>query len=443
MMRDIMLTLGLVLSTSSQLRPAGAKIGPGEACLVMWLVLMLAREVGRLGPPLTPVLSRLLTFWIVFALSMCLGTMTGFAIGDVHDPTWFFHDTIAYALVAAVSCLSVVEPGAGSRFRRVAWLLATLGSAWLTLQIAYGWGLVSIGDIDPWSWDRLRGFCENPNQLALSCAVIGLLSLHLAEAASRLSERISALICMSIAIVVGRLTKSDTFVLVLVAAGPIFVALKFRTWLLSFEQRLTLRSASAWIVVLALPVILASVVPLGTSVAIQAEDVAKEMARGTARDVEESARVRIQNWSEALRRGLQSGMLGLGPGPHLEIPSSILAGRRATKNEPKNVQHPQLTFAPNFEAHNTILDLLMQGGLFAVFSVMWLAGTTFLMTCRAKLDGLTTLLCGLAIFSMFHLIVRQPIVWFAIAFCLVAATEAVANSPVTLVSKIRGRKAHA
>jgi hypothetical protein len=38
---------------------------------------------------------------------------------------------------------------------------------------------------------------------------------------------------------------------------------------------------------------------------------------------------------------------------------------------------------------------------------------------RAKLDGLTTLLCGLIIFTIFHLIVRHPIFWLAIAMCLV------------------------
>jgi hypothetical protein len=31
------------------------------------------------------------------------------------------------------------------------------------------------------------------------------------------------------------------------------------------------------------------------------------------------------------------------------------------------------------------------------------------------------LLCGLTIFSIFHLIVRHPAFWFAIAICLAAA----------------------
>jgi hypothetical protein len=45
-------------------------------------------------------------------------------------------------------------------------------------------------------------------------------------------------------------------------------------------------------------------------------------------------------------------------------------------------------------------------------------------TFRAKLDGLTTVLCGLAVFSIFHLIVRHPILWFAVGLSLVGADAA-------------------
>jgi O-antigen ligase len=74
----------------------------------------------------------------------------------------------------------------------------------------------------------------------------------------------------------------------------------------------------------------------------------------------------------------------------------------------------------NFEAHNTLLDIFTQGGLLAVLSLVWLVGATLLLTFRARLDGLTTLLCGLTIFNIFHLFLRHPIFWLAIAMCLVA-----------------------
>ena len=420
MVLDVLLTLGLLLSTASQLRPEGAPVGPGEICLAVWVLLTLFREVGRLGPALTPPLSRLLNFWLVFAVAQCVGTMAAFAIGDSHDSGLFMHDVMAYPLLAAVSCLSV----AGSRLHRVARLLVTLGAAWLALQVAAGWGLVDLGDFDTWEWERFRGLSDNANQLALFCAVLSLLSLHLADAARRLGERIAAVTCMIVAIIVGRLTMSDAFLLVLIAAGPIFIALKLRRWLMSRDRKMPLRSASAWILVLVLPLVMAYAVPLGASAATEFEDFIKGMTKGGGgRDTEEIARLRIHIWNEAMRRGVESGMLGLGPGPHLEIPPSIVAGRRDSTNDPKHVEHPEFGFVPNFEAHNTFLDLFVQGGLIAVLSLGWLVATALVVTQRAELDALTTLLCGLAVFSIFHLIVRHPIFWFAISLCLVAAVD--------------------
>jgi hypothetical protein len=440
MVLDLLFALGLLASTASQLRPAGSPVGPGEVCLASWVLLMLTREAGRLGPPVTGSLRVLLTFWTVFALAMCLGTMTGFAIGDVHDPVWFMHDIFAYGLVAAISCLSVVEPGARSRMHRVAWLTTTLGSAWLGLQVAHGWGLVAIGDIDPWEWDRFRGLTDNANQLALFCTIMSLLALHLAEAADGIGKRVCALLCCVVATIVGRLTKSDAFLLALLAAVPVFVVLKLRTWLLRSERKLNLRTASAWICILAVPAVLAYVVPIGVLNVDQSTRVIEEMTRGGAtNETKENARLRVHIWTAAIWRGIESGALGLGPGPHLEIPQAILASRRESTNEPGHVEHPQFNFAPNFEAHNTLLDLFVQGGLPADAAVVWLFATALVMTCRARLDAMTALLAGMAVFSIFHLIVRHPIAWFAISFCLVRAGDTLRLSTTPRSSPIHAK----
>lgn len=424
MLLDVFLAVGLLASTSSQLRPDGSSIGPGEICLAIWIVLTLAREAGRLGPPITGALFLLVVFWTVFAFAMCVGTMTAYAIGDVHDPIWFVHDIFAYAFVAPISCLTAVEPGAERRLNRVAWLVTILGSGWLALQVAHGWGLISLGDIDPWEWDRFRGFCDNANQLALVCAIMGLLSLHLAEASSSIVPRLLAFVCGTIMIFVGRLTKSDAFLLVLLIAVPGFIVLKLRTWQDHSDQNLNLRSALATVCVLATPVMLAFSIPVGISVGDSGKLAIEEMTRGGATgETEGDLRLRIHLWNEAIRRGLASGTLGLGPGPHLKIPPSIAAGRNSV-NQPSHVEHPEVGLFPNFEAHNTLLDLFVQGGLLAVAAIVWLAAKAFAMTYRVRLDALTALIVGIATFSFFHLIVRHPIVWFAISFCLVTAGNA-------------------
>ncbi len=420
---DLLLAIGILLSTASQLRPSAAPIGPGEVCLVIWIALTIGRQTVQLGTQFTPALSRLVIFWLLFAAAQSIGTLTGFTIGDVHDTSLFMHDVLAYLLLAAISVLCVAGPGAGAHLHRVAWFLVAVGSASLALQLAQAWGWIGAGSLDLWYWDRLRGWSENPNQLALLCAMLGLLSLHLAGVAAGTPARIAAIGTAVLPIYVGRLSKGDAFSLVLVASGPIFIALKLRTWLRSGQPSLTIRSAFVWIAILALPLVFVSAIPFGYSLAVEARGLADDLAKGNERDTEKTAQIRLQTWQNAIDRGVESGMLGLGPGPHLPIPALILEGRQDSSGEPKNVAHPEPNGTPNFEAHDTLLDIFTQGGLLAVLSLVWLVAATFLLTCRVRLDGLTTLLCGLAIFSIFHLIIRYPIFWFAIAICLVAAQD--------------------
>jgi len=194
-----------------------------------------------------------------------------------------------------------------------------------------------------------------------------------------------------------------------------------------------LRSASAWVAIIGFPVLLLSAAPLAYSLATQAEGIAKELSKDNGKDTASEANLRLNSWNDAIERGLESGMLGLGPGPHLQIPAILVAARQ-TENGPKNIEHPEANAAPNFEAHNTILDLFTQGGLIAVLSFVWLSGLAFIVTWKGRLAGLSTLLFGLGVFAIFHLIVRQPLFWFAISLCLVAGLEAAKPAPIRVRS---------
>jgi O-Antigen ligase len=420
-MQDVFLALGLFLSTASQLRAAQSPVGPGEICLVIWIIMMLGQKVIWIDLPLSPAFSRILIFWSIFAVSESLGTLTGYVIGDRHDSSWFIHDIFAYVLVAIVSCLSVVEPRALLRLRRVVWLLILFGSISLAVQLSIALELLDVAGIKPWYWDRFRGWSANPNQLALFCAFLALLALYLIDVSTRVIERIIAFICLILAIWVGRLSKSDTFNLVLIGTSLTFVMLKFRIWLLAREWRLTLRTAFAWIFVLTLPAILASAAPLSYAIIGQTASLAKEMSKDSEGS-EEETQLRFHLWNEALNRGLESGMLGLGPGPHLAIPSAVVASRMS-ETDSDLLRHPEANSFPNFEAHNTLLDLFTQGGLIAVLSVIWISFVALSRTFRAGLEALTTLIVGMAIFSISHLIIRQPLFWFVIALCLVTGSQ--------------------
>jgi hypothetical protein len=422
--QDMLFTLGLLFSMASQLRLAGSSVlGPGELCLALWVLVSIGSQLSRVGPALTPALSRMLIFWGLFAVAESLGTLMGAAIHDEHDTQWFLHDILAYVLLASMSCLSVARPDAAMRLRRTGWLLITLGTASLAIQLGAALGLFGIPGVDPWYWDRLRGFAATPNQLSIVCIALFLLSFHLAETAGSPGKKAAAFVCAILPVYVGWQTHSDTFNLVLVVGGPAYIALKLRKWLFAPEWKMSLRSCFAWIIVFALPLIVVMALPLNSMIADEMTVAAKEMSRESSEATEEAAALRFNLWQQAINRGAEAGLLGLGPGPHLSIPSSIVAARQDSKDQPKNIEHPAPGAVPNFEAHNTILDLFVQGGLLADLSFLWLMASTILIGYRAGLDGLTVLVASLFLFGLFHLIIRQPIFWYGICYCLAASGD--------------------
>ena len=137
------------------------------------------------------------------------------------------------------------------------------------------------------------------------------------------------------------------------------------------------------------------------------EDFAKSLTKDKGGEATaETATLRLQLWDEALDKGARSGSLGLGPGPHLDRPSTV-----------------DQQFLPRpFEAHSTILDLYTQGGLISVLALLWILGSAALSAWGARQDTLVALVASIAVFSAPHLIIRHPIVWFCVTLCLVAGT---------------------
>ena len=147
------------------------------------------------------------------------------------------HDVMAYPLLAAINCLSVVGPHPEARLRRITWLLCGLGTPIIVAQLADAWGLYDLPSVDPMWWDQFRGWSSNPHQLAVLCMVLGFLSLHLAETSTRLGPRMGALACAIIPVYTGRIT-GERFVYAHFCAGrPALLAFKCRTWLFSERGR--------------------------------------------------------------------------------------------------------------------------------------------------------------------------------------------------------------
>ena len=309
------------------------------------------------------------------------------------------------------------------RLRRAACSFVTFGSISLVLQFVQGLGLISIPLIDPWFWERFRGWSASPNQLALFCAVLGLLALHLAETATSRKARLAAVAALALPIVVGRMTGSDTFTLTLLATVPIYLIMKIWSWLRLPAQPRSFRIASVQLVTLTVPVFLGATIPLTMSLGSIFEGLTISLAKDNGKEAVQEADLRLSLWHQALEKGFETGMLGLGPGPHLKIPSSIVSDHTTMAAAAENVVHPPQGVAPDYEAHNTLLDVFVQGGLIAVLSLVWLQAKAFMIAYRARSAGLMALLTGAFVFGTTGLIIRHPIYWFVMGFCLIGHVQ--------------------
>jgi hypothetical protein len=416
-MMDGILALGLLFTTATQLRLQGIPVGPGELGLLLWTAGMAFKTLVLAEPSRTRAVYTLLAFWGAFALALSLGMITALITGEAFEPDLVLHDVMAYGLTAAVGCFCAAVP---SRLRRVGWLLVTICAVSVSLQYLNGIGLFRIPGVDPWYWERFRGWSDNPNQLSFLCLMIVLLAWYLADTAASLSTRLAAILLMAPPLLVGRLSQSDTFMLALAAALPVWIAAKLIVWAHNDRHELSLRASIARLGLVALPVLLLCVAPLVLSRAENVKGFVIGFAKNGGAEAADEANLRMALWRQAIRRGVESGMLGLGPGPHLQIPPTIVAGRVSEGTQPVNLDHPSQNGTANFEAHNTVLDVFTQGGLLAVASFVWLLLRAAKCAYRAQSAGLVAMLAGAAVFMMTGNIARQPIFWFAIVLCLTA-----------------------
>jgi O-Antigen ligase len=407
MMRNAILAAGIVMSSASQIKVPGLPFGFGEILLFAWIGLTVSEMISTGRAAGSPALSRLAFFWTALALLLSLGAIIGYMTTQLFAEH-VIHDAEAYLLVALVTCLAAADPEAPRTLRRCAWLVIGFADLTFIPQIAQGWGILGGFGINPWYFDRFEGWSSNPNQLALYCAAFGPLALHLAATSSNKSGKLIGIASIALIFYVGRLTKSDTYLYTSVLAVFIFATLKTRTWLsLPGASASLARQMAVLFLMASVPLALASA-PFAYANFGNAEAFAKSLTKDKGGEAtEETAALRVFLWTEAVETGMNSASMGLGPGPHL-------VRRPAGRN----------TFIPApFEAHNTALDLYTQGGLLSVAMLIWIVASAAIFALRAKLDALVALIATLAVFSMPHLIIRHPLVWFVVTLCLVTGKE--------------------
>jgi hypothetical protein len=413
MIRDVLLAFGVVMAGATQLSVPGSPFGYGELFLALWIILSIGRILAGGRTEFTYALTKLASFWLVMTVTLAFGTIVAYLTTVIY-PTGLIHDTEAYLLLASITCLAVAEPDADRHLRRSAWWLIAIANTTLAIQVVQGWGWIPQAGVESWFWDRFRGWSENPNQLALYCAIFGTLALHLATTTSNRWGRFLGIASVFFTFYVGRLTKSDAYLYTSILTCLTFLGLRIRTWLKTGGNKASLsRQALLLLLIGSLPLAL-SITPYVLSEASILESFAKSLTKDKGGEATaETAELRLYLWNAALEKGAQSGSLGLGPGPHVDRPPTW------------EKQFDSLTRP--FEAHSTILDLYTQGGFISVLALVWIVSAAIMSAWRAKLDALLALMVSIVIFSMPHLIIRHPIVWFALTLCLVAGTPPVAH----------------
>ncbi|MGX9177913.1 O-antigen ligase family protein [Mesorhizobium sp. BHbdii] len=422
MIRDALLASGIAMGYAAQFGVPGLPVGYTELFLSLWIMLSIGRVVAGGHLEATPALFRLATFWLIMTFTLAVGALVGLLTTAVLDLSAPIHDIMAYLLLASVTCLAAAEPDAARHLRRTAWWLIWIANACFTFQLALGWGWIHQAGVDPWFWDRFMGWSDNPNQLALYCAIFGPLALHLATTTSNPWGRLIGFSSLVLTVYVGRLTKSDSYLLTSVLTGLIFLGLRVRTWLTTGDKGSVSRQVAVLLMVGFLPLAM-SMTPYVLRDISSVENFAKSLSKGRGgEETAETAELRVRLWGNAVYKGVTSASLGLGPGPHVDRPSVVY---RQFLPEP-------------FEAHNTILDLYTQGGLVAVLALFWIVGSAAMSAWRAKLDALFALVVAIVIYGVPHLIIRHPIVWFAVTLCLVAGTPRAVSATSSETSRDLG-----
>lgn len=414
---DALLALSIILTGASGFRISGLPVGPGEACLLIWIGVRGWQELaGRSAPTVGP-LRVLAMFWVALAIAQSAGLLMTMASADLIDWPIVSHDIAAFAVMLLLSTLCVSLPDPRFRFIRIVRYMTIAGGVSLSLQVASAWDLVAVPGIDPWYWDRFRGWADNPNQLSLFCALLVPIALFGAETSQGLRERLAALACASAALTAGLLTKGNSLRLALVVglgcAGAIVLGR-----LVARRARPKCRERPLALVVVGVPVLLLSGLPFLAT--MRTEDIAKQVSRDSTQALSEAA-LRFELWKDGFDQGVQSFYVGLGPGPHARVPFEVVVRQRWEPGAYDASLGDVAKHGAVIESHNTYIELFSQGGIAAVLAYLALLAYALRQSMASRLIALPALLFVIASFGIFHVIIRHPIVWFGLCLCLSCA----------------------
>ena len=399
-------SVGVVLSTATQFRASAFPVGPGEALLVVWLVVNVALLVHRRRLAHPPVARVLFLFWAVAFPTLFAGTLVSFGLG-VGPVGGFAHDLMAFAFASAVGLVFASAPGLEERVQRTAVWVPLITVAPLAVILAATPVFAQLGPLRPWYSVRFQGWAENPNQLALSVVAIPFVCGFFIGRPGGFWRRAVLVAIMAGSVVVGVASLSDALMaswavgLSLVLLGGWYHAARVPSG--SLARVAVLRMGVPLAALFALAVVWA---PLYARLIEVVESLYGLGDQGA---------VRVNLWLMGIEAMLYSPVVGNGPGA-LSGDYAPFGGR---------------------EAHNTMVDWGASTGLVGLALYVGILIWVGVRCWKRGHPMLAVCIFVLFVFSNLHYVLRHPIFWFYLV-----AIETISRmhaAPARAVSRPPGR----
>lgn len=419
--KELLIGFALVLISQSRLRFAGMPIGLGELLLAIMMLYgvflkpFLYKATQRKGHCAVDFLSAIPNrlekkyityFGFIFLLAVVLSSLGSFPIYQVVHFHYLKHNILAYAFVAFVFYYFLKSD--------IDFLVTALFFSTFMLFILCCEVLFLSTDVVFYYGARLIGLSNNPNQLAVAVLMLPLFITHCRK--FKIISRLTFQIVFFLTLLTGYLVHSSALCVAYVGMLVAFVFL----FLHKCQQSKLMVFLAVVLILLVLiagihyqEYVMRCVDILRDNLAFDINKFSNGVQNVVVEDAVETTtldrvlltpafsfgnegNVRMALWGQAISLLLDNPLFGLGAGAGVFKESTQLFS----------------------EAHNSFLDLGIQSGFVGVgLYVVFLA--LILMQIIKKKDSVVLLMfIGLLVFSLFHFTLRQPIIWFYLAYML-------------------------
>lgn len=434
-----LLALGMVMSVSTQLRLSTIPVGPGELLLFAWVSVTLFER--RCWP--TPSARALLVVGISGSALLLSGYLfSSYPPGAVRPSP--AHDSAAYLFCWLLALNYATLRNTGSELVTQRLFCAFFVSAALALLLG-----VMLSDTTGvnaiyggWRWQHLS---ENPNQFALMVLPLPLLAIHHLRTQPNGAASLLFGTTGLLALVLGWSSRSDALAVAWVMGGGLVGLRSLKTLVgrNAVPRRPTSRNSRNAAILLGLMVFgsawqVRPVVEELNSMSLTSVFLVGSEGNADASTASSIPAPATHATPHSLRPGHGDGSDG-NDGTGTGVTASVLT---SPPHKPPDADHnqgsvrsslwyhaiaairrsPIVGFGPGAhsgfqgpfggeEAHNTLLDWTTQTGVLGLLILALYLGWIFYTVAHYGNRPLTGMLLGLALFSIFHLTLRQPLFW--------------------------------